>query len=184
MKSDINAKQGDKKENRKRLKALHPLRLHARHNPQIPAFLLPPLLQGSGHDTRIQEIFVINMKHDLLSDMLSIINNAESVGKKECIVPASSFVKNVLSVIQSGGYIGEIRRSKDSFHVSLLGKINRIRVVRPRFSVQKNEFDAWEQRYLPSKDTGLLVVSTPKGVMNQREAAEKGVGGKIVAYVY
>ena len=124
------------------------------------------------------------MKHDLLSDTLSIINNAERVGKTQCIVPASKFVKTVLDVISVSGYIGSIEPEKNSFVVKLLGKINKIHVVRPRFSIQKNEFDSWEQRYLPSKDTGVLIISTPKGIMNQKEAAKKGTGGKIVAYVY
>lgn len=124
------------------------------------------------------------MRQDLLSDALSIINNAENVGKKECVVPQSKFVKSVLDVIAAGGYIGGVEKSKEGLLVSLLGKINKIRVVRPRFSVQKKEFDSWEIRYLPSKNTGLLIISTSKGTMNQKEAAEKGLGGKIVAYVY
>jgi small subunit ribosomal protein S8 len=124
------------------------------------------------------------MKHDLISDALSIINNAEIVGKKECLVPESKFVKNVLDIIQASGYIGPVRKEKNGFVVSLLGKINKIRVVRPRFSIKSTEYGAWERKYLPSKDIGVLIISTSKGMMNQKQASEKNVGGKIVAYVY
>lgn len=128
------------------------------------------------------------MRHDLLSDVLYVINNAEKVGKRACIVPASSLVKEVLVVIQKAGYIGEFEFIDDGksgqFRIDLLGRVNRSRAIRPRFAVRKDEFEEWESRYLPAKGFGILVVSTPKGVMNQKEALEQKTGGRLLAYVY
>jgi small subunit ribosomal protein S8 len=50
--------------------------------------------------------------------------------------------------------------------------------------VEKADFAKWEQRYLPSKALGILIISTSKGVVTQNEAQELGVGGKILAFVY
>jgi len=124
------------------------------------------------------------MRHDLLSDALSLINNAERVGKTTCVVPTSSFVKSVLGVVKAAGYMGDIHEEKGIVTVTLLGKLNKIRVVRPRFSVKKGDFDEWERRYLPSKDTGILIVSTSQGMMTQKDAVSRGLGGKIVAFAY
>jgi len=64
---------------------------------------------------------------DPLADALSAIRNAERIGKNECIVrPASKLIGNVLSVMQSQGYIGEYEFVEDGkagvFKVSLRGK--------------------------------------------------------------
>lgn len=126
------------------------------------------------------------MKHDLLSDALSIINNAEHVGKDECLIPVSNFIKNVLEVIKESSYVEEIIYDSDKkkFAVKLAGKINKIKIIKPRFSVKKDEYDKWERRYLPSRSIGILVVSTSKGIMNQKQAVKQGLGGKLVAYAY
>lgn len=128
------------------------------------------------------------MKHDLLSDVFYVMNSAESYGKDSCIVPASNLVKNVLKVLQKYGYIGNFEFIEDGrqgkFKIELVGKINKSRSIRPRFAVKKNDYERWETRYLPAKDIGLLIVSTPKGVMNQKEAEDSGTGGRLLGYVY
>ena len=128
------------------------------------------------------------MRHDLLSDVLYVINNAEKIGKPTCIVPASSLVKEVLGVIQKAGYIGDFEFMDDGrsgqFRINLIGRINKSRAIKPRFAVKKDEFEKWENRYLPAKGFGMLIVSTPNGVTSQKEAAEKQQGGRLLAYVY
>ncbi|MBS3050625.1 MAG: 30S ribosomal protein S8 [Candidatus Aenigmarchaeota archaeon] len=128
------------------------------------------------------------MRHDLLSDVLYVINNAENIGRRSVTIPASKLVKDVLIVIQRSGYIGSFEfiddRKSGSFNVELIGKINKSRAVRPRFPIAKDEFEKWEIRYLPAKGFGLLIISTSKGVVSQKEAAELGVGGRLLGYVY
>jgi small subunit ribosomal protein S8 len=91
-------------------------------------------------------------------------------------------------VIQRSGYIGSFEfiddRKSGQFTIELVGKINKSRAVRPRFPIKKDEFEKWEARYLPARKFGILIVSTPKGVMSQKEAEEQGTGGRLLAYVY
>ncbi|MBI4174955.1 MAG: 30S ribosomal protein S8 [Candidatus Aenigmarchaeota archaeon] len=128
------------------------------------------------------------MRHDLLTDVLYVINNAESIGRKSVVVPASKLVKDVLIVVQRSGYIGSFEfiddRKSGKFNIELIGKINKSRAVRPRFPIAKDEFEKWETRYLPARNFGILILSTSKGVMSQKEAAEPGVGGRLLGYVY
>jgi small subunit ribosomal protein S8 len=128
------------------------------------------------------------MRHDLLSDVMNIMKNADKLGKKFCTVPASNLIKEVLKVIQKEGYIGSFEFIDDGksgkINIELLGKINNSKAIKPRFSVKKDEFEKWERRYLPSRDMGLLIVSTPKGLMTHTEAIKRGLGGKLVAYIY
>ncbi|MCL6578733.1 MAG: 30S ribosomal protein S8 [Candidatus Bathyarchaeota archaeon] len=120
--------------------------------------------------------------------LITIINN-EMRNKRECVIsPASKLLGRVLRIIQLNGYIGEFEFIDDGragkFKVQLLGRINKCGAIRPRFSVKVDEFEEWEKKFLPSRGVGVLIVSTPKGVLSHTEAKEKRMGGKLIAFVY
>ena len=107
------------------------------------------------------------MRHDLLSDVLSAINNGDRVGKKETTTPASKLVKNILMLMQKNGYISNFEYIDDGkggkFKIMILGKINKCGAIRPRYSVKSDDFEKFERRFLPAAEVGLLFVSTSKG---------------------
>ena len=126
---------------------------------------------------------------DSLANGLTSIMNNEMRNKHECIIsPASKLLGRVLRVMQLNGYIGEFEFIDDGrsgkFKVQLLGRINKCGAIRPRFPVRGNEMEEWEKKFLPSKDVGVLVVSSPHGVLSHKEAKEKSVGGRLLAFVY
>jgi small subunit ribosomal protein S8 len=90
--------------------------------------------------------------------------------------------------MQLNGYVGEFEFIDDGrsgkFKVQLLGRINKCGAVRPRFSIKTDQFEEWERKFLPSREVGLLVVSTAQGVVSHRDAREKHVGGKLLAFIY
>jgi small subunit ribosomal protein S8 len=128
------------------------------------------------------------MIQDTLADVLSVMKNADRVGKKECVTRASKLVREVLTVLHDKGYIGSFDYVEDGrsgkFKVELIGKIIDCNVIKPRFSVRTTEFEGWEKRFLPARDFGFLIVTTPKGIMDHKKAKETKVGGKLVAFVY
>lgn len=126
---------------------------------------------------------------DTISNGLTTINNNELRNKNECIIaPASKLLGHILRVMQLNGYIGEFEFIDDGrsgkFRVQLLGRINRCGAIRPRFSASKKNFENWEKTFLPSKNIGLLIISTPVGVLSHKEAKEKKIGGRLLAFVY
>jgi small subunit ribosomal protein S8 len=128
------------------------------------------------------------MRHDLLSDVLSKIKNAESAGKEVVEVPSSNLVKDVLKILQEEGFIGDFEFIDDKkggkFKVSLLKKVNECKSIRPRHSVTKEEIIKYEKRYLPAANVGFMIITTSRGVMTHKRARELGIGGKLLAYVY
>ncbi len=128
------------------------------------------------------------MRHDLIADMFSVIKNAESIGKDSCVTPASNLIKNMLLIIQKEGYIGDFEyidnKRGGAFKVSLLGKINDCGAIKPRFSVGRRDFITWEKRFLPAASLGVLLVSTPDGVISHKDAKKGNIGGKLLGYVY
>jgi len=124
----------------------------------------------------------------LANGLTTIINN-EMRNKHECIIsPASRLLGRVLRIMQLNGYIGEFEFIDDGragkFKVQLLGRINKCGAIRPRFSVKMDGFEEWEKKYLPSRGVGLLVISTPNGALSHREAREKRIGGRLLAFIY
>ena len=128
------------------------------------------------------------MQHDLLADALSAIKNAERVGKREIEVKASKLIGRVLEVMKRNGYIKDFKfiknDSKKKFKISLSGKIVNCNVIRPRFSVKKDEFEKWEKRFLPAYNLGILILTTSRGVMDHNKAKELKIGGKLLCFVY
>jgi len=129
------------------------------------------------------------MQFDPLNDALVKIYNAEQAGKFDVeLSPASKLLGNVLNIMQSKGYVGEITRVEngrgDAFVVELRGTINRCGTVKPRHSVRRQEDEKWETRDLPARDFGLLIMTTNSGVMHHYDAKDARIGGKLLAYVY
>lgn len=128
------------------------------------------------------------MMQDQLADVLTIIKNAEKIGRKECVVHTSKLIKSVLKIMHENGYIGSFELIDDGkggkFRIDLEGKIIDANVVKPRFSVTVDELEKYEKRFLPAENVGLLIMSTSKGVIDHRKAKELHVGGKLISYVY
>lgn len=129
------------------------------------------------------------MMNDPLANAMSNILNAEKVGKRTCeIKPASKIIVKVLDIMKAHGYINTFEVVDNGkgglIKVELKGNINKCGAIKPRFDVTKGSFLKYEKRYLPSEDFGLIIMSTSKGIMTHTEAKEKGLGGKLISYVY
>lgn len=129
------------------------------------------------------------MLNDTLANALSKIKNAERVGKDSVVIqPASKIIIEVLKLMKEEKYIDNFKEQKDmrggSVAVTLAKQINNIGAIKPRFSVNVDEFEKFEKRYLPAKDFGRIILSTSKGVMTHIKAKELKIGGVLLAYVY
>jgi len=126
---------------------------------------------------------------NIIANLFATLYNCESRRKQECIVlPTSKIAINVLTTLKKGGYVGEFEHIKDKIggklKIQLLAKISKCGSITPRFKVKKDEYNYWEQRYLPSFNRGMLLITTNHGVMSHHEAMNKGLGGFLIGYVY
>ncbi|HUB92597.1 MAG TPA: 30S ribosomal protein S8 [Candidatus Saccharimonadales bacterium] len=125
---------------------------------------------------------------DVLADALNKIKLYEGLGKYECTVGSTKLVKSVLEVMKKHKYIENYEEYKEGkfnkIKISMAKRINYLGVIKPRYAVGVNDYQRYEARYIPSKDFGILIVSTPEGIMTNREARAKKIGGRLMAYVY
>jgi small subunit ribosomal protein S8 len=127
--------------------------------------------------------------NDPLANVLSHISDEDNKGKKEITVNFNSkLIRDILKILNEQEYIGSFKEIKNNkggkIVINLLGNINKCGAIKPRFNIKLDEFEKFEKRYLPAYRFGFLILSTNQGIMTQEESRKKGIGGKLLAYVY
>ena len=127
---------------------------------------------------------------DPIADLLTRIRNINSLGRKRVSVPYSRIKEEILKTLLREGYIDQYEMEGDgpqrALRVTLKygpeGEkvITRIeRVSKPGCRV----YSGAQQLPRVMQGLGILIVSTPTGVLSDNEARTKNVGGEILASV-
>lgn len=126
---------------------------------------------------------------DPIADLLTRIRNGQTAGKTEIQLSSSKLKTAVAKVLKDEGYISDYRLEADSAKPTLTiglkyfeGRpvIDRIeRVSRPGLRIYRGKDD------LPKVlgGMGTVIVSTPKGVMTDKQARAIGQGGEVLCIV-
>ncbi|MDD3244679.1 MAG: 30S ribosomal protein S8 [Candidatus ainarchaeum sp.] len=126
--------------------------------------------------------------NDPISDALNNIYNAENAAKQVCVLNHSKFLENIVDLLKKEGYIKQYKlqdkKPVKQLVVYLNGRINKCKSIKPRYAVAKTEYDKYEKSYLISREVGMLIVSTTEGIMSHKQAKEKGLGGRLIGYIY
>lgn len=124
---------------------------------------------------------------DTVSDILTRIRNAQTVRHETVKVPYSNFAWELVKVLEREGFIGEVekigRKEKRVIEISLkyenrepaLQVIRRI--SRPGRRIYKKSSQIHPRRGF------VTIVSTPKGLMTDREARKAREGGELMCEV-
>lgn len=126
------------------------------------------------------------MVTDPVGDTLIRIKNGYLARREEVAVPFSKLVQALCELLMKEGYIEALEKQDKNISLKLkysgrepvLTDVKR--VSKPGLRVYKGVKDL--PRVLDG--LGIAVVSTPKGLMTDREARKEGVGGEIMALVW
>ena len=126
---------------------------------------------------------------DPIADMLTRIRNGQKARKVSVSMPASTVKEAVAGVLKSEGYITDFSTESEGAKKTLTIElkyfdgapvIERIeRASRPGLRIYRG------QEGLPKVlgGLGVAIVSTSAGVMSDRQAREKGIGGEVLCIV-
>ncbi|MBI2083840.1 MAG: 30S ribosomal protein S8 [Deltaproteobacteria bacterium] len=129
---------------------------------------------------------------DPLSDMLTRIRNAQKAGHDEVRVPFSRLKLEVIKILKKEGYLGDVREETGEkgdrwIEVKLryVGRRkpliqNLSRTSRPGLRIYKGHTEIPTIR----SGIGMAILSTSKGVMTDKEAREKKVGGEVLCTIW
>jgi small subunit ribosomal protein S8 len=126
---------------------------------------------------------------DPIADMLIRIRNAQMVGHAEAVMPASRLKAAIAKVLKDEGYVADFRVDEEAGKPRLVvdlkyfeGRpvIDRLeRVSRPGLRIYRGKDE------LPKVlgGMGTVIISTPQGVMTDRQARAIGQGGEVLCIV-
>ena len=128
---------------------------------------------------------------DPVADLLTRIRNANLAYKDELVAPVSKVNESVLNILAAEGFIGGYTREGDgidqAFRIGLKYGKQRQRTITGlrRISTPGRRVYAGRDE-LPRVlgGLGVAIVSTSQGVMTDRDASRKGIGGEVLAYVW
>ncbi len=129
---------------------------------------------------------------DPIADMLARIRNAGQRNHQDVVVPASNIKVSIAGILRDEGYIdgynmvGE-ESGRPGIRIDLRYTSDREPVISHLERVSKPGRRVYtKRRDIPwvLQGMGVAIISTPKGVMTDRQARRENVGGEILCYVW
>jgi small subunit ribosomal protein S8 len=127
---------------------------------------------------------------DPIANMLTSIRNAQRVRKDTVDVPASKLIEKILVIFKQDGYIEDYRLLKDNKQGVLkvyLKYENKKPVISGITRISRSGLRVYAGiSEIPRVLNGLgtAVISTSKGVVNDKEARKLKIGGEVLCYIW
>jgi small subunit ribosomal protein S8 len=131
---------------------------------------------------------------DPIADMLTRLRNANAAFHDEVVMPHSKLKGHIAEILKQEGYIGGFRTAE-----APEGQVGRVLIVDLKYGPNRERSIAGVRRVskpglrVYAKSTGLprvlgglgvAILSTSSGLLTDRQAAKRGVGGEVLAYVW
>lgn len=126
------------------------------------------------------------MVTDIVGDSLIRIKNGYLAKRNEVSLGYSKLVLGICGILVKEGYLSSVKEEDKKIIVglkyegrkSVLNDVKRI--SKPGLRVYKGKSSLpWVLNGM-----GIAIISTPKGVMTDKQARKEGVGGEVMAYVW
>jgi len=127
---------------------------------------------------------------DPITDMLNQIKNGQAVGKTEVLVPLSNIKNEIAEILFKEGFVGEVKKAAKgkikSLKISLkydneipaIAGFKRISKPGQRIYNGVSEIRKVHGGY------GISIISTSKGLMTNKDARYKKLGGEIICQIW
>ncbi|MDO4912484.1 MAG: 30S ribosomal protein S8 [Lactobacillus sp.] len=128
---------------------------------------------------------------DPIADYLTRIRNANMAKHESVEIPASNIKKSISEILKNEGFIRDYEVIEDNkqgiIKISLKYGPNGERVISGLKRISKPGL----RNYVGASDLprvlnglGIVIVSTSAGLLTDKEARQKKIGGEVVAYVW
>ena len=130
---------------------------------------------------------------DPIADFLTRIRNAVKANHKVVEVPGSKIKQEITKILYDQGYIlaykfGEDERGHATIKIALkydpVDRVNAIKVLKRVSRPGLRQYTGYKDMPRVLNGLGIAILSTSKGVMTNKQAAEEKIGGEVLCYVY
>ena len=136
------------------------------------------------------------MSKDTIANILTSIRNADMNKKRTVRIPYTNITENILKILLREGFIENMRKHQENNNLFLVltlrhrRKRNRKRpdktvlnlkqISRPGLRIYSN----YQRIPRILGGMGIVILSTSRGIMTDREARLEGIGGEILCYIW
>lgn len=124
---------------------------------------------------------------DPIADMLTRIRNANQNRSKEVAMPTSKIKLDIATILKDEGFIEEFKVDKNILTLTLKYGQGKERVITGLKRISKPGLRVYAKvDEIPKvlNGLGIAIISTPQGVMTDKKARLKNVGGEVLAYIW
>lgn len=130
------------------------------------------------------------MNTDPISDMLTRIRNATAARRQQVELPFSKLKLGIANILKKENFIANVGQSG--------GDTKKVLIIDLKYNQGKPAITALTRISRPSRrvygkkeelphvlnDYGIAIISTPHGLMTNKEAGKRGLGGEIICEIY
>nr|YP_009699761.1 ribosomal protein S8 [Grubbia rosmarinifolia]QEJ87683.1 ribosomal protein S8 [Grubbia rosmarinifolia] len=134
------------------------------------------------------------MGRDIIADIITSIRNADMDRKRVVRIASTNITENIVKILLQEGFIENVRKHRESnkyFLVSTLrhrrnrripyrNLFNLKRISRPGLRIYSN----YQRIPRILGGMGIVILSTSRGIMTDREARKEEIGGEILCYIW
>ena len=129
---------------------------------------------------------------DPIADYLTRLRNAIQAKHRVVEVPASNLKKDITKILFEKGYILNFKFIEDgrqgiikiALKYDTANKVSAIRSLRRVSTPGLRKYTGYKDMPRVINGLGIAIISTSKGVMTDKEAAEPKIGGEVLCFVY
>ena len=124
---------------------------------------------------------------DPIADMLTRIRNKNQNRDKLVSMPTSKMKEEIAKILKEEGFIEEFKVEDKTLTLTLKYANNKERVITGLKRISKPGLRVYAKaNEIPTvlNGLGIAIISTPNGVMTDKEARKNNVGGEVIAYIW
>jgi len=124
---------------------------------------------------------------DPIADLLARIRNATMARKSEVTLPYSRMKESILTIMKNEGFLDDLKVLDQDGKKNLLVVISSAKKPTHLRQISKQGHKNYIKKKdirIPLRGFGLLILSTPKGMITGREAIKQGLGGELICEIW
>nr|YP_009027177.1 ribosomal protein S8 [Trifolium repens]AIJ28175.1 ribosomal protein S8 [Trifolium occidentale]WGN98473.1 ribosomal protein S8 [Trifolium pratense]AGO63604.1 ribosomal protein S8 [Trifolium repens]AJE72625.1 ribosomal protein S8 [Trifolium repens]QJQ79454.1 ribosomal protein S8 [Trifolium repens] len=134
------------------------------------------------------------MGKDTIADILTLIRNADMNRKRTVQIPLTNIIETIVKILLQEGFVENVRKhresNKDFLVLTLRYRRNRKRSYKTFLNLKRIStpglriYSNYQQIPRVLGGMGIVILSTSRGIMTDREARLERIGGEVLCYIW